>query len=111
MRRQGAEAATVAQEVFDLELLAWHDHDVVVEPRSIDDREARVVEGFDVDARDLGADLAQWSNSRLTHGSGIRRYTRRQIVSCCSHTGGPDDSVPRRARRASRCSVAAASAS
>ena len=76
--RECAEAAAIAQEVFDLELLTRYDHDVVVEPGSIDDRKARVVERFDVDTRHLGANLAQWPN--LNHVSipsqtpRLRRY-------------------------------------
>src|SRR6185295_1537257 len=42
---------------IDRELLVHHDRDVVIEPRPVDPREARVVERLDVDAPDLDADL------------------------------------------------------
>ena len=66
VRVHDAEAAAVAQEVVDLELLARHHDDVVVEPRPIDAGELRVVERLDVDALDLGADL--WPQAAYLHG-------------------------------------------
>src|SRR5262249_44870448 len=57
MRLDPAEATAVAQKVVDLELLARHDHDVGVEPRAVNGREARVVQRLDVHAVNLGADL------------------------------------------------------
>src|SRR5438046_1016456 len=60
LRRVGqhdAEAPAVAQEVFDLEILARHHDHVAVEPHPVDRGEARVVERLDVDAENLGADL------------------------------------------------------
>src|SRR5207253_10814977 len=71
LRRVGeddSEAAAVAQEVLDLELLARHHDDVAVEPRPIDRGEARVVERLDVDAVDLGADLRSQA-ANLNHRS------------------------------------------
>src|SRR5206468_3446271 len=68
VRHDEPEPATVAQEVFDLELLARHHDHVGVEPRAVDLGEAGVVERLDVDAEDLRADLlAEASN--LDHRS------------------------------------------
>src|SRR5437899_2064539 len=66
VRVHDAEAVAVAQEVVDLEVLARHHDDVVVEPRPIDAGELRVVELLDVDALDLGADL--WPQAAYLHG-------------------------------------------
>jgi hypothetical protein len=57
MRVHHAEAAAVAEEVFNLELLIRHHEHVAVEPGAIERGEARVVERLDVHAVDLGADL------------------------------------------------------
>src|SRR5262245_38951636 len=57
MRDDDPEAAAVAQEVLDLELLPRHHDHVVVEPGTVDRGEAPIVERLDVDPRDLRADL------------------------------------------------------
>jgi hypothetical protein len=57
VRHDDAEAAAVAQEVLDLELLIGDDEDIAVEPRAVERREARVVERLHVDAARLDADL------------------------------------------------------
>src|SRR5258708_2655152 len=57
MRRDIAEAAAVAQELRDGQLLTGHHHDIVVEPGLIDRRETRIIERPDVDATHLNADL------------------------------------------------------
>src|SRR5206468_12172996 len=68
MRYDDPEAAAVAQEVLDLELLAGHHDHVGVEPRPVDRGEARVVELPDVDSEDLRADLLA-ETSNLDHRS------------------------------------------
>src|SRR2546425_2036458 len=97
VRVHDAEAAAVAQEVVDLELLARHHDDVVVEPRPIDAGELRVVERLDVDALDLGADL--WPQAAYLHGRAI--LTSRATL---SRAPAPVVRCPpsRRARRAER---------
>src|SRR5262249_12654350 len=57
MRDDHAEAAAVAEEVLDLELLLGHHQHVVGEPGAVDLPEPRVVEGLHVDPADLRADL------------------------------------------------------
>src|SRR5258705_2661200 len=52
-----AEAAAVAQEVLDLEVLLRHHHHVVGEPGTIDRVEPRGVERLDVEPADLRPDL------------------------------------------------------
>src|SRR2546422_6448669 len=51
------EAAAIAEEVLDLELLTRHHEDVGIQPRAIHGGEARVVELPDVDSVDLRAYL------------------------------------------------------
>ncbi len=51
------EAVAIAQKILDLELLVSHDEDIAVEPGLVDRGETCIVEGFDVDTRDLDADL------------------------------------------------------
>jgi hypothetical protein len=77
VRHDDAEAAAVAQEVLDLEGLAGHDDDVVIEPRAIDGGEVRVVERADVDPVNLGADLRSQA-SNLDHRVLLTRERRRR---------------------------------
>jgi hypothetical protein len=57
VRDHHAEAAAVAQEVVDLQILLGHHRHVVIEPRPVDGGEAGGVELLDVHAPDLHADL------------------------------------------------------
>src|SRR6266536_2173131 len=70
VRDDPTEAAAVAQEVLDLELLLPHHDDIVPEPGAIDRVEPARVERPDVDPADLRADL--WPHSsdlnRIRHG-------------------------------------------
>ena len=68
-----AEAAAIAQEIFDLQVLTGHDGDVVVEPGAIDRGEARVVERLDVHPMDLGTDLRPQA-SNFDHGVSSTRW-------------------------------------
>src|SRR5262249_9475844 len=67
VRMYGPEAAAVAEEVVDLEILARHDDDVTVEPRPIDRCKPGVIERLDVDPVNLGADLLRQA-ANLDHG-------------------------------------------
>ena len=74
VRHDRPEAAAVAQEILDLELLVAHHQDVVVEPGLVDRRESPIVERLDVDAGDLDADLRAHA-ANLDHRSLLRRST------------------------------------
>ena len=57
MGNDHAEAAAVEEKVLDRELLLGHHHHVVGKPRTVDLREARVLEGLQIHPADLRADL------------------------------------------------------
>src|ERR1700730_3136208 len=81
VRVHDPEAAAIAEEVLDLELLTRHHEDVGIQPRSIDDGETRVVELPDVDPVDLRAYLRPQA-ANLDH-----RYV---LLSWCSEPSGAD---------------------
>ena len=51
------ETAAIVQEIGDFELLVADDENIVIEPSLVDWRKTRIVEGFDIDTRDLDANL------------------------------------------------------
>ncbi len=61
------EAAAVAEELLDRQILVAHHHDVMVEPRLIDWRESRVIQRLHIDAGHFDADL--WAHATdFNHG-------------------------------------------
>ncbi len=73
VRNDRPEAAAIAKKILDLELLVSHHEDIALEPSLVDRGETCIVEGFDVDIRDLDADLR-------THAANIDHRSLLQVV-------------------------------
>src|SRR3954453_2694379 len=84
MRHHLPEAAAVAQEIVDGQVLPGNDENVVVQPCLVDRGKTRVIECLDVDPTDLDPDLGSHA-ADLNHRALTPACWRRACFTDCGH--------------------------